>query len=69
MNMIDDLVIQKETRDLIKSLAHKYTRVTAEDEASHDLWSADLVQGKGEGVIFLLHGKPGVGKTYTAGKW
>jgi SpoVK/Ycf46/Vps4 family AAA+-type ATPase len=24
------------------------------------------VQGKGEGLIFLLHGKPGVGKTYTA---
>lgn len=66
-NMIDELVIQKETRDLLKSLAHKYTRVT--DEASHDLWSADLVQGKGEGVIFLLHGKPGVGKTYTAGKF
>lgn len=30
-------------------------------------WSADFVQGKGQGLIFLLHGKPGVGKTYTAG--
>lgn len=30
-------------------------------------WSADFVKGKGEGLIFLLHGKPGVGKTYTAG--
>ncbi|KAI1129035.1 hypothetical protein F5Y10DRAFT_161676 [Nemania abortiva] len=29
-------------------------------------WSADFIQGKGEGLIFLLHGKPGVGKTYTA---
>ncbi|KAH7045281.1 P-loop containing nucleoside triphosphate hydrolase protein [Macrophomina phaseolina] len=29
-------------------------------------WSADFVSGKGEGLIFLLHGKPGVGKTYTA---
>ncbi|KAF2104080.1 P-loop containing nucleoside triphosphate hydrolase protein, partial [Rhizodiscina lignyota] len=68
VSMIDDLVIQKETRDLIKSLARKYTRVdTATDGgSSHDLWSADSVQGKGEGMIFLLHGKPGVGKTYTA---
>lgn len=30
-------------------------------------WSADFVQGKGDGLVFLLHGKPGVGKTYTAG--
>ncbi|KAH8894173.1 P-loop containing nucleoside triphosphate hydrolase protein [Thozetella sp. PMI_491] len=29
-------------------------------------WSADLIEGKGEGLNILLHGKPGVGKTYTA---
>ncbi|KAK4243514.1 P-loop containing nucleoside triphosphate hydrolase protein, partial [Corynascus novoguineensis] len=29
-------------------------------------WSADYVQGKGDCLIFLFHGKPGVGKTYTA---
>jgi hypothetical protein len=28
----------------------------------------DLVKGKGRGLIFLLHGEPGVGKTLTAGK-
>jgi hypothetical protein len=31
-------------------------------------WSADFIEGKGEGLTFLLHGKPGVGKTYTAGQ-
>ncbi len=31
------------------------------------MWSADFVQGKGDSLVFLLHGKPGVGKTYTAG--
>ena len=31
-------------------------------------WSADFVEGKGDGLIIMLHGKPGVGKTYTAGK-
>ena len=27
----------------------------------------DLIQGKGKGLVLLLHGPPGVGKTYTAG--
>ena len=35
--------------------------------ASTKQWSPDFVKGKGEGLIFLLHGKPGVVKTYTAG--
>jgi SpoVK/Ycf46/Vps4 family AAA+-type ATPase len=26
----------------------------------------DLVQGKGEGTVFLLYGQPGCGKTLTA---
>lgn len=34
----------------------------------HKEWSADIIEGKGEGQIFLLHGRPGVGKTLTAGK-
>ena len=32
------------------------------------MWSADFVQGKGDSLVFLLHGKPGVGRTYTAGR-
>ena len=31
-------------------------------------WSADMIEGKGEGLNILLHGRPGVGKTYTAGQ-
>ncbi len=27
----------------------------------------DLIEGKGKGLIVLLHGPPGVGKTFTAG--
>lgn len=27
----------------------------------------DLIKGKGKGLIFLLYGPPGVGKTFTAG--
>ena len=29
----------------------------------------DLIEGKGKGLILLLHGPPGVGKTFTAGKY
>jgi hypothetical protein len=28
----------------------------------------DMIKGKGKGIIFLLHGPPGVGKTFTAGE-
>lgn len=28
----------------------------------------DVIKGKGRGVVILLHGEPGVGKTLTAGK-
>jgi SpoVK/Ycf46/Vps4 family AAA+-type ATPase len=28
----------------------------------------DLIAGKGNGLIMLLHGGPGTGKTLTAGK-
>ncbi|KAI7286662.1 hypothetical protein KC345_g991 [Hortaea werneckii] len=30
-----------------------------------DSWAADFIEGKGAGQIILLHGPPGVGKTYT----
>jgi signal recognition particle GTPase len=43
---------------------HKVTK----RKKSEATWSADFVQGKGEGLTFLLHGSPGVGKTYTAGR-
>ena len=75
VNLVDELVLDASTRQLVKSLSSKYTRSEAPPQPpanSHaivdttDQWSADFVQGKGEGLIFLLHGKPGVGKTYTA---
>ncbi|KAM0717241.1 hypothetical protein Q7P37_007093 [Cladosporium fusiforme] len=57
-NLIDTLVVPRSTRDLLQSLCQKFTSDTT--------WSADFIEGKGEGSIVLLHGEPGVGKTYTA---
>jgi len=31
-----------------------------------NIGTQDLIRGKGKGVVFLLHGAPGVGKTATA---
>ena len=66
--MIDTLVIPDERRDLIKALAQPHAKQNGVGGSSGlKPWTADFVAGKGAGKIFLLHGKPGVGKTYTAG--
>ncbi|ORY14832.1 hypothetical protein BCR34DRAFT_559937 [Clohesyomyces aquaticus] len=73
-SLVDELVLDPSTRTLIKALSSKYTvehtpshpAPTDDIEDTSDQWSADFIQGKGSGLIFLLHGKPGVGKTYTA---
>ncbi|KAF2871550.1 hypothetical protein BDV95DRAFT_572261 [Massariosphaeria phaeospora] len=69
-------MIQSLTDKYIKTLkadeAREKRSLDNPDQALEDVvdeesaWSADFVKGKGEGLIFLLHGKPGVGKTYTA---
>ncbi|KAM3083554.1 hypothetical protein ACMFMG_004201 [Clarireedia jacksonii] len=66
---IEKLVMKEDRKELIKALAKSYVRKdSAGNETIKGTWSADFVQGKGEGQIFLLHGGPGVGKTCTAGK-
>jgi SpoVK/Ycf46/Vps4 family AAA+-type ATPase len=64
-NLIDDLVLRPEAKEMIKALSRSYT-TQAEGGGPDGRWSADFVRNKGEGQIFLLHGKPGVGKTTTA---
>lgn len=51
------LVINEEVKDLVQAL------VTSKLENEQ---STDLIQGKGNGLIILLHGGPGTGKTFTA---
>ncbi|KAL9614466.1 MAG: hypothetical protein Q9167_001069 [Letrouitia subvulpina] len=65
--MVDTIVMQDDRRRMIKALAESHTRKNDAGQTSdHRPWTADFVDAKGEGKIFLLHGKPGVGKTYTA---
>ncbi|RIB02159.1 P-loop containing nucleoside triphosphate hydrolase protein [Gigaspora rosea] len=51
----DKLILDQTRKDLIKSLVKFNYNI-----------KTDLISGKGNGCIFLLHGPPGVGKTLTA---
>lgn len=61
------LVMKAQRTNMLKALSKKYMR--SADEVSMqraEFWSADFIEGKGKSQIILLHGRPGVGKTYTA---
>ena len=58
----DGLILPENQKKLISSLLER------QDHQQDDAFD-DLIQGKGKGLIFLLHGPPGVGKTYTAGTY
>ncbi|KAF4821118.1 Fidgetin-like protein 1 [Colletotrichum siamense] len=53
----EQLVLLPEKKELIEAVIRGHM------SANH---SADVVEGKGKGVIILLHGGPGTGKTLTA---
>ena len=76
-DMINDLVLKEEAKTLVQALSNSHAVAARTDPymqkrgfgdvgGAPTTWSADFVQNKGEGRIFLLHGKPGVGKTTTA---
>lgn len=60
--------MKEERKGVIKSLVHRYTVVDASADGTPvpKPWTADFIKNKGEGQIFLLHGSPGVGKTYVS---
>lgn len=67
--MIDSLVTDEDRVATLKALAESFIRVNqGGDTIERQAWTADFVKGKGNGITFLLHGRPGVGKTYTAGQ-
>jgi hypothetical protein len=67
-SMINNLVMDADRVRKLKALAKSFARTNKDGETmAKEHWAADFVKGKGHGLIFLLHGKPGVGKTCTAG--
>ncbi|RAH40814.1 P-loop containing nucleoside triphosphate hydrolase protein [Aspergillus brunneoviolaceus CBS 621.78] len=53
----ENLVTEEQTKDLLEALVRNQLSIET---------STDLISGKGNGLIILLHGGPGTGKTYTA---
>lgn len=53
----NSLVLDRKTKELITALVSKQISAAK---------STDVVAGKGNGLILLLHGGPGTGKTLTA---
>ena len=68
-NGFDDLVLPGDHKRIMQALVKHHTRgsrPTSGKSKTASEYSADLVRGKGRGLIILLHGVPGVGKTSTA---
>jgi SpoVK/Ycf46/Vps4 family AAA+-type ATPase len=55
------LQLPKANKDLIQNLVQSHTSGTGKKAMMED-----IVSGKGKGLVILLHGPPGVGKTLTA---
>jgi SpoVK/Ycf46/Vps4 family AAA+-type ATPase len=53
----DRLVLKHHKKELVKALVTVHVATSA---------STDVIEGKGNGLIMLLHGGPGTGKTLTA---
>lgn len=69
-NNFKDLVLPENHGDTVRALVDTHERARASQSsptASDSVGNAlDLIKGKGVGLIILLHGPPGVGKTSTA---
>jgi len=52
------LVLEEKSKELIKALVTVHVSTNK---------MSDIISGKGAGLIILLHGSPGTGKTLTAG--
>jgi hypothetical protein len=55
----ENLVLDDGIKRTIASLVRNYM----ESRKNIKSWNVDFIKGKGEGLVFLLHGSPGVGKT------
>ena len=66
----DRLVIPEDHKKIVQALVQHHTkdpRIAAAAMKEPDQeFSMDIVRGKGKGLVILLHGVPGVGKTSTA---
>ncbi|CAK7206147.1 hypothetical protein SEUCBS139899_008932 [Sporothrix eucalyptigena] len=65
-NVFDNLKIARQHKEMVMALVDSHFRRKSFKGPRHFSLGQDLIQGKGEGLVILLHGVPGVGKTATA---
>ncbi|KAJ5972395.1 uncharacterized protein N7479_002313 [Penicillium vulpinum] len=66
---MEDLVLPDDHKTMLQALVtnqFQQNPPSADGANPHNQFSMDVVPGKGAGLIILLHGAPGVGKTSTA---
>lgn len=74
---MESLVLKDTTKRMLQNLCQLYVnqKMTTSDKVPTSsregrtaarTWTADYIDDKGKGLVILLHGKPGVGKSYTA---
>lgn len=70
VDSIQDIEFNTKAFDsLIFSETHKaMTLALVKAHAKENSTFDDVIQGKGKGLVMLLHGPPGTGKTLTAGR-
>ena len=56
------LVLPYYVKHTLKAISCSYVKAQKNSRTQH----TDIIKGKGEGKIFLLHGPPGTGKTLSA---
>lgn len=61
-----ELKLPRGHKDMVQALVRSHSMRREIDAATQDSADFDVVRGKGRGLIILLHGVPGVGKTSTA---
>jgi signal recognition particle GTPase len=54
-------------KDTLQALVKTHFSQRSSQCSNH--FEYDIVRGKGRGLVILLHGAPGLGKTFTAGKY
>ncbi|RYP44532.1 hypothetical protein DL768_009027 [Monosporascus sp. mg162] len=66
-NVFGDLKIDEDHKRMVKSLVKShFQKQNRQPQQQSSVLNQDLIQGKGSGLVILLHGVPGVGKTATA---
>lgn len=70
-NAIDQLQLPKHQKDTIQAAVFSHLRRqrierVIEENRETELKAQDFIAGKGRGLLIMLHGEPGVGKTATA---